>query len=199
MTSSRRLSPWQCHGPLDHDFGHRHRRLKFRARVGRSPQSKATSHNPPAIAQANKGPTVCVNRCSSASMRALLDHGRSLLDRFPELEPYQGGIVNVGNGQHLYWEACGNPAGKPALVLYEGPGSGCRAGHRRYFNPGAYHVVPFDQRGAGRSTPRVGGTTDLSTNTTDHLVADIERMREHLGIGRWLVSGVSSGVTLGLA
>jgi proline iminopeptidase len=108
-------------------------------------------------------------------------------------------MLDVGQGQRLYWEACGNPDGKPALVLHGGPGSGCTPGHRRYFDPAAYRVVLFDQRGAGRSTPRVGVATDLSANTTEHLIEDIERLREHLGVDRWLVWGVSWGVTLGLA
>lgn len=118
---------------------------------------------------------------------------------YPEIEPYESGMLQVGDGQQLYWEACGNPAGKPALVLHGGPGSGCTPGHRRYFDPAAYRIVLFDQRGAGRSGPRVSATTDLSTNTTDHLLADIERLRQHLGIARWLVWGNSWGVTLGLA
>jgi proline iminopeptidase len=108
-------------------------------------------------------------------------------------------MLDVGDGQSLYWETAGSPAGKPALVLHGGPGSGCTPGHRRYFNPEAYRIVLFDQRGAGRSTPRVGATTDLFANTTGHLIADVERLREQLGIDRWLVWGHSWGVTLGLA
>lgn len=121
------------------------------------------------------------------------------MGRFPAIVPYATGMLEVGDGQRLYWETCGNPAGAPALVLHGGPGSGCTPGHRRYFDPAGYRIVLFDQRGAGRSTPRVGPFTDLSTNTTDHLIADIERLREHLGVERWLVWGVSWGVTLGLA
>lgn len=108
-------------------------------------------------------------------------------------------MLHVGDGHRLYWEACGNPDGRPALVLHGGPGSGCTPGHRRYFDPDAYRIILVDQRGAGRSTPRVGPFTDLSSNTTEHLVADIERLREHLGVDRWLVWGFSWGVTLGLA
>jgi len=118
--------------------------------------------------------------------------------RFPEIEPYEHGMLDVGDGQRLYWEVCGNPAGQPAVVLHGGPGSGCAAGSRRLFDPEAYRIVLFDQRGAGRSTPRVGPTTDLSANTTHHLVADIERLRQHLRIGRWLLCGGSWGVTLAL-
>src|SRR6266568_1026908 len=103
-------------------------------------------------------------------------------------------------GQRVYWEVCGNPWGKPAVVLHGGPGSGCTHEHRRYFDPTAYRIVLFDQRGAGRSAPHAGDVTvDLSTNTTHHLIADIERLREHLGVERWLVWGGSWGATLALA
>jgi proline iminopeptidase len=118
---------------------------------------------------------------------------------YPEIEPNDSGFLAVTDGQQLYWETCGNPEGKPALVLHGGPGSGCTPGHRRFFDPAKYRVVLFDQRGAGRSLPRVDATTDLSANTTDHLLADIERLRAHLGIDRWLVFGNSWGVTLALA
>jgi proline iminopeptidase len=121
------------------------------------------------------------------------------LNRFPAIEPYEHGMLEVGDGQHVYWEACGNPDGKPAVVLHGGPGAGCTAGMRRSFDPGAYRIVLLDQRGAGRSTPRVVHDTDLSTNTTDHLIADLELLRTHLGIERWLVWGASWGVTLALA
>jgi proline iminopeptidase len=82
------------------------------------------------------------------------------MERFPAIEPYARGLLDVGDGQRLYWETCGNPGGKPALVLHGGPGSGCTPGHRRYFDPDAYRVVLFDPRGAGHSAPRVGATTD---------------------------------------
>ncbi len=108
-------------------------------------------------------------------------------------------MLDVGDGQRIYWETCGNPRGKPALVLHGGPGSGCTPGQRRGFDPHAYRIVLFDQRGSGRSLPRVAATTDLSANTTHHLIGDIERLREHLGVDRWLVWGASWGVTLALA
>jgi proline iminopeptidase len=108
-------------------------------------------------------------------------------------------MLAVGDGQQVYWESCGNPSGKPAVVLHGGPGSGCTAGMRRSFDPRAYRIVLLDQRGAGRSTPRVSADTELDANTTDHLIADLERLREHLGIERWLVWGVSWGTTLALA
>jgi len=100
----------------------------------------------------------------------------------------------------MYWETCGNPDGKPAVVLHGGPGSGCPPGSRRFFDPDAYRVVLFDQRGCGRSTPHASDpTVALTTNTTHHLLADIERLRRHLGVERWLVFGASWGTTLGLA
>jgi proline iminopeptidase len=119
---------------------------------------------------------------------------------YPELEPFEDAMLDVGDGQHVYWEICGNPSGKPAVVLHGGPGSGCTPEHRRFFDPAAYRIVLFDQRGAGRSEPQAGeATVDLSTNTTQHLIADIEVLREHLGVDRWLVWGYSWGSTLALA
>jgi proline iminopeptidase len=119
---------------------------------------------------------------------------------YPAVEPFAMGRLDVGDGQRVYWEASGNPAGKPALFLHGGPGSGCTAEQRRFFDPAAYRIVLFDQRGCGRSTPSAGDpATDLAVNTTWHLVADIERLRTHLGVERWLLLGVSWGVTLALA
>jgi proline iminopeptidase len=109
-------------------------------------------------------------------------------------------MLDVGDGHSLYWEACGNPQGKPAVVLHGGPGSGCSPGMRRLFDPRRYRVVLFDQRNAGRSRPSAADpVVDLSANTTPHLLADMERLRVHLGIDRWLVWGGSWGVTLALA
>ena len=120
--------------------------------------------------------------------------------RYPPTEPFDHGMLDVGDRQLMYWEDCGNRDGKPAVVLHGGPGTGCSPGMRGAFNPEAYRIVLFDQRGAGRSLPHASDpATDLSMNTTDHLVADIERLREHLGIERWLVFGGSWGSTLGLA
>ncbi len=119
--------------------------------------------------------------------------------RYPEIEPYEHGMLDVGDGNHLYWEVCGNPGGKPAVVLHGGPGAGCRPGMRRFFDPSAYRIVMFDQRGCGRSVPHASDPdTDLGVNTTDHLVGDLERLREHLGVERWLVFGGSWGSILGL-
>ncbi|MFI1934518.1 prolyl aminopeptidase [Streptomyces sp. NPDC020330] len=121
-------------------------------------------------------------------------------DLYPPIEPYESGMLDVGDGNHVYWEACGNPDGKPALVVHGGPGSGCSPRARRYFDPDRYRVVLFDQRGCGRSTPHASDpATDMSHNTTAHLIADMERLREHLGITKWLLYGGSWGSTLILA
>jgi proline iminopeptidase len=119
---------------------------------------------------------------------------------YPEIEPYDDGLLDVGDGHRIHFELCGEPGGKPALVLHGGPGSGCTPWWRRLFDPGVYRVVLLDQRGCGRSLPHAGApTVDLTTNTTHHLVADIELLRRHLAIGRWLVLGGSWGSTLALA
>ncbi|MEH1058597.1 prolyl aminopeptidase [Micromonospora sp. CPCC 206171] len=120
--------------------------------------------------------------------------------RYPPIEPYDHGMLDVGDGNVVYWEVCGNPDGKPALVVHGGPGSGCGTGVRRFFDPARYRIVLFDQRGCGRSTPHASDpATDLRHNTTHHLVADMERLREHLGVRRWLLHGGSWGSTLILA
>lgn len=119
---------------------------------------------------------------------------------FPEIDPYEHGLLDVGDGQLVYWEQCGNPHGKPVVVLHGGPGSGCTPGSRRPYNPDVYRIVLFDQRGGGRSTPLVSDPdTDLTTNTTHHLINDIECLRALLGIERWMVWGGSWGATLALA
>jgi proline iminopeptidase len=109
-------------------------------------------------------------------------------------------MLEVPGGDLVYWETCGTRNGKPALVLHGGPGSGCTPWHRRLFDPAAYRVVLFDQRGCGRSRPHASSLeTDLSTNTTADLIVDIERLRAHLEIDRWLVLGGSWGSGLALA
>jgi proline iminopeptidase len=127
-----------------------------------------------------------------AADRSLPIAGRR--DVYPAIEPYDTGFLAVDPPHRLYFEQCGNPAGRPALFLHGGPGAGCDAWQRRLFDPAAYRVVLFDQRGAGRSR-RHG---ELRGNTTPHLVADIEALRRHLGIERWLVFGGSWGSTLAL-
>jgi proline iminopeptidase len=109
-------------------------------------------------------------------------------------------MLEVGGRDRVYWEQCGNPAGKPAVVLHGGPGSGCAPWFRRLFDPAAYRIVLFDQRNCGHSAPHASAPgIDLAENTTPNLVADIERLREHLAIDRWLVLGGSWGSTLALA
>lgn len=116
-------------------------------------------------------------------------------DLFPEIPIRRSGFLDVGDGHSLYWEESGDPAGLPVVFLHGGPGSGTSPAQRRFFDPSAYRIILFDQRGAGRSTPHAS----LHANTTDHLVADIERLREHLRIDRWMVFGGSWGSTLALA
>ena len=114
---------------------------------------------------------------------------------YPESAPYETGTLQVDDRHALYWEQCGNPQGKPVVMLHGGPGAGCNDKMRRFHDPAKYRIVLFDQRGAGRSTPHA----DLVDNTTWDLVADIEKLRELLGIERWQVSGRSWGSTLALA
>ena len=119
---------------------------------------------------------------------------------FPAIDPYDSGLLDVGDGHRVYWECCGNPDGRPAIYLHGGPGSGSTPGQRRFFDPAAYRAVLFDQRGSGRSRPLASEPdADLSANTTAHLVADIERLRELHGVDKWTVLGLSWGTTLGLA
>lgn len=113
---------------------------------------------------------------------------------YPPIEPTANGFLNVDAGHALYWEVCGNPRGIPALFLHGGPGGGCSATSRRFFDPSRYRIVLFDQRGCGRSTP----TGSLESNTTAHLIDDIERLRKFLNIERWLLFGGSWGATLAL-
>jgi proline iminopeptidase len=109
-------------------------------------------------------------------------------------------MLDGGDGYWVYWECCGNRAGKPVLYLHGGPGSGCSASQRRFFDPNRYRAVLFDQRGSGRSRPLANEPdANLSTNTTTHLIADIEALREALGVDRWTIFGLSWGTTLGLA
>jgi proline iminopeptidase len=114
---------------------------------------------------------------------------------YPEIEPYETGRLDVGDGHSLYWERCGTRGAKPAVFLHGGPGAGCSPGHRRQFDPARYDILLFDQRGCGRSRPYAS----LEANTTWHLVEDIERLREMVGVERWMAFGGSWGSTLALA
>ena len=116
-------------------------------------------------------------------------------DLFPDIGPYETGHLPLSSHHVMYWEQVGNPAGPAVLFLHGGPGAGAGAVHRRFFDPNHWRLIIFDQRGAGRSRP-LGG---LEANTTPDLVEDIERLRNHLGIDRWLLFGGSWGSTLALA
>jgi proline iminopeptidase len=114
---------------------------------------------------------------------------------YPEIEPFETGMLDVGDGHRIYWERCGTRGAKPAVFLHGGPGGGISPKHRCLFDPALYDLILFDQRGCGRSTPHAG----IEANTTWHLVADIERLREMAGFEKWLVFGGSWGSTLALA
>ena len=114
---------------------------------------------------------------------------------YPELEPFDHGMLSVGDGHDMYFEQSGNPDGIPAVYLHGGPGGGSMPGQRQVFDPVKYRIVLFDQRGCGKSTP----WGSLDHNTTWDLVGDMEKLREHLGFERWLVCGGSWGSTLSLA
>lgn len=113
---------------------------------------------------------------------------------YPPIEPFEKGVLDVGDGHRVYWERCGTRGAKPAVFLHGGPGGGCNPTQRRVFDPALYDIVLFDQRGCGRSTPHAS----LEANTTWHLVADMERLRERMGFDKWLVFGGSWGSTLAL-
>ena len=114
---------------------------------------------------------------------------------YGEIEPFDRGRLKVDDIHSVYYEQCGNPEGKPAVFLHGGPGGGCNSIHRRFWDPATYRIILFDQRGCGRSTP----LAELRNNTTWHLVDDMERLREHLGVERWQLFGGSWGSTLSLA
>lgn len=114
---------------------------------------------------------------------------------YPEIDPYETGRLKVSDLHEVYYEVSGNPTGKPVVFVHGGPGGGTEPKQRRFFDPRAYRIVLFDQRGCGKSTPHAS----LVDNTTWHLVDDMEKLREHLGIDRWQVFGGSWGSTLSLA
>src|SRR5215470_9137199 len=114
---------------------------------------------------------------------------------YDQIEPYDSGYIRVSPVHELYYEQCGTPNGKPVVFLHGGPGAGLIPDYRRFFDPNAYRVILFAQRGCGKSTPHAS----LEDNTTWHLVSDIEALRKHLGIERWQVFGGSWGSTLALA
>jgi proline iminopeptidase len=124
-----------------------------------------------------------------------VDEAQLRSELYPEIEPYATGMLPLDALHTMYWETSGNPDGVPVVFLHGGPGAGATPKHRRFFDPVAYHIVIYDQRGAGRSVP----LGELRQNTTPHLIADLEQLRRHLGIERWLVFGGSWGSTLALA
>ncbi|MBT3238974.1 MAG: prolyl aminopeptidase [Rhodospirillaceae bacterium] len=116
-------------------------------------------------------------------------------DLYPASNSFASGMLDVGDGHKIYWEQSGNPEGPAVVFLHGGPGAGCWSHHRRYFDPEHYHAILFDQRGCGNSTPH----GRIENNTTDHLIADMEQLREHLGVDEWFLFGGSWGSTLALA
>lgn len=113
---------------------------------------------------------------------------------YPIIEPYEDGWLQVDDIHRIYWQQSGNPHGQPVVVVHGGPGAGINPEHRQYFDPSYYRIIAFDQRGAGRSTP----SGELENNTAQHLIEDMEKLRQHFQIQQWLVSGSSWGSTLSL-
>ncbi|MFE0461641.1 prolyl aminopeptidase [Kitasatospora sp. NPDC058965] len=123
-----------------------------------------------------------------------------MVDFYPPTSPYRTGYLDTGDGNRIYYEELGNPDGKPALYVHGGPGAGSPLRPTRAWDPQAYRLVRYDQRNCGRSTPHASDpAADMSRNTTRHLIDDIELLREHLGVERWLLNGASWGSTLILA
>jgi proline iminopeptidase len=174
--------------------------IKKKNKGAQQPRSRSKSRAavPKAAAVKKSAPTAAARgarRDTSArrDSRARRDNLRREL--YPAIEPFRHGHLRVSDVHEIYYEECGNPAGKPAVFLHGGPGAGSDKRARQFFDPQHYRIVVFDQRGCGRSRP----SASLVENTTWHLVADIERLRKHLGIERWLVFGGSWGSTLALA
>src|SRR4051794_29878809 len=139
---------------------------------------------------------LCIHSpCSALRVRPIASAAMPRGDLYPEIGPFETGYLPLTASHVMYWEQVGNPRGRPALFLHGGPGAGAGAVHRRFFDPEFWRVVIFDQRGAGRSRP----LGSLEQNTTQDLVSDIETLRRHLGIERWLLFGGSWGSTLALA
>src|SRR5688572_32917517 len=133
-------------------------------------------------------------------MRDPVTKDQALRDLYPDLQPFDTGTLRLDARHTMYYEQCGNPQGKPVVMLHGGPGGGCSDRMRRFHDPAKYRIVLFDQRGAGRSRPHAASDDNaLVDNTTWHLVDDIERLRTHLRIDRWQVFGGSWGSTLALA
>jgi proline iminopeptidase len=170
---------------------------KSRATPRRSIPKQATAKPSAARKKSAGGAAKSAPRIAKARQVKAREPSRTAARRelYPAIEPFRHGYLRVSDVHEIYYEECGNPAGKPAVFLHGGPGAGSDKRARQFFDPRHYRIVVFDQRGCGRSRP----SASLVENTTWHLVADIERLRKHLGIERWLVFGGSWGSTLALA
>ena len=164
--------------------------VKSRATPRRSAPKRTTTKKKPAVGAAKSA-----TRAVKARETSRPSHSTARRQLYPAIEPFRHGYLRVSDVHEIYYEECGNPAGKPAVFLHGGPGAGSDKRARQFFDPQHYRIVVFDQRGCGRSRP----SASLVENTTWHLVADLERLRKHLGIERWLVFGGSWGSTLALA
>ena len=161
-------------------------------------RSSVSARSPAARSASPRGSAARGTTSRNASARGNPAGMAAVLPRrelYPAIEPYRQGYLRVSELHEIYYEESGNPAGKPAIFLHGGPGAGSDPRARQFFDPHHYRIVVFDQRGCGRSRP----SASLVENTTWHLVADMERLRKHLGIERWLVFGGSWGSTLALA
>lgn len=166
------------------------------AQAKRAPVKRAPAKRAPAKRAAVKRAPVKRTTTARAAATGAAKHASSARRTlYPAIEPFRHGFLRVSEIHEIYYEECGNPAGKPAVFLHGGPGAGSDKRARQFFDPRHYRIVVFDQRGCGRSRP----SASLIENTTWHLVADIERLRKHLGVERWLVFGGSWGSTLALA
>src|ERR1700760_598393 len=176
----RTSSRMHTHGPVTSSSQRKHSCARARCRAGGGQRA---------------------HRCLTQWHRARRQANKILcMPRYPDIEPYETGLLDTGDGNLVYWETCGNPDGVPALIVHGGPGAGCTAGTRRSFDPEKFRIVLFDQRNCGRSLPHASDlAADMSLNTTGHLLGDMEQLRGHLGVDKWLLRGGSWGVTLSLA
>src|SRR5215470_4501334 len=132
----------------------------------------------------------CAPACASNAkgiMPRMDNRTTARADLYPAIEPFDSGMLPLDDVHTMYWEVSGNPHGVPVVFLHGGPGGGCSPEHRRFFDPAFFRIVLFDQRGAGASTP----SGETRQNTTSHLVRDVEKLRAHLGVNKWLVFGGS--------
>ena len=173
-------------GPIDSRHGMRYDRAKPRDVV----LCAANARSYP-----SRSPAPHSQELLAEGANSTMDVRHYRTDLFPEIEPYASGMLPLGGSHDMYWEQAGNPRGTPVLFLHGGPGAGAAAAHRRFFDPRSYRIIIFDQRGCGRSRPH-GETAD---NTTPNLVADMEVLRRHLNVRRWILFGGSWGSTLAFA